>query len=133
MADNLALDAQEIRSKLTDSQSLIQHVRRALAVSRDLFDKRDLILGEIQSVLRESRTAVKTASSVHRVHRNKGGRRKLPKGQAHGYPIQVRLREDDYKAFQHSAKSNGQTLSEWIRASLRAAATSQEILLRLVR
>jgi predicted HicB family RNase H-like nuclease len=62
----------------------------------------------------------------------KGGRSKLPKGAGYSQPIQVRLREEDYKAFQQAAKSNGQTLSQWIRASLRAAATSQEILIRLV-
>jgi uncharacterized protein (DUF1778 family) len=35
--------------------------------------------------------------------------------------VPMRLKEEDFKAFSKAAKANKQTLSEWMRATLRAA------------
>lgn len=46
----------------------------------------------------------------------KAGRPKLPKGEAMGRVIQVRFTAPDTKAIEISAKTNGATVSEWIRS-----------------
>ena len=51
----------------------------------------------------------------------KPGRPKLPKGQAKTGAIQVRLNDDDRKKVEKAAKSQKQTVSEWIRSTLNAA------------
>jgi uncharacterized protein (DUF1778 family) len=51
----------------------------------------------------------------------KVGRPKLPKGQAKAAPIQVRLNGDDRRRVEKAAKSQKQTVSEWIRSTLNAA------------
>ncbi len=134
MTEAPALDVQEIRSKLIASELLIQQLREGLAFSQNLFDKRDSILREMRLLKQSSRPTPETMTTGSRrtVKRKKGGRPKLMTGQGYGQPVQVRVTEEDYKTFQHVANSNGQTLSEWIRTSLRAAATSHEILMRLV-
>jgi hypothetical protein len=50
------------------------------------------------------------------------GRPKLPKGEAKGRTVQVRLTADDLKALNAAAKGSKQILSDWIRGTLRAAA-----------
>jgi hypothetical protein len=50
------------------------------------------------------------------------GRPKLPKGEAKGRTVQVRLTADDLKAVITAAKARRQILSDWIRGTLRAAA-----------
>jgi uncharacterized protein (DUF1778 family) len=52
----------------------------------------------------------------------KVGRPKLPKGEAKGRTVQVRLTADDLKAVTLAAKASKQILSDWIRSTLRAAA-----------
>lgn len=49
------------------------------------------------------------------------GRPKLPKGKVMGRIVQVRLTPDEFKAVTLAAKSSNQTLSAWIRGTLRAA------------
>jgi hypothetical protein len=51
----------------------------------------------------------------------KVGRPKLAKGEAKGRIVPVRFAPDDLKAITAAAKSSKQTLSEWIRGTLRAA------------
>ena len=53
--------------------------------------------------------------------RKKVGRPKLPKGEAKGRTVQVRLTADDLKAVTAAAKASNQILSDWIRSTLRAA------------
>ena len=50
------------------------------------------------------------------------GRPKLPKGQAKGRIVPVRFNADDLKRIAAKARANGQTVSEWIRSTLNAAA-----------
>lgn len=52
---------------------------------------------------------------------NKVGRPRLPKGEAKGKIVPVRFRQDDLKAIASAAKANGQTVSEWIRSTIRAS------------
>jgi uncharacterized protein (DUF1778 family) len=52
----------------------------------------------------------------------KVGRPKLPKGEAKGRVVQVRLNADDLKRVTTAAKAKGQTLSDWIREAINAAA-----------
>ena len=54
--------------------------------------------------------------------KTKVGRPKLPKGEAKGRTVQVRLTADDLKAVTAAAKASNQILSDWIRGTLRAAA-----------
>jgi uncharacterized protein (DUF1778 family) len=54
----------------------------------------------------------------------KAGRPKLPKGEAKGRTVQVRLTADDLKAVTAAAKASNQILSDWIRGKLRAAANA---------
>jgi uncharacterized protein (DUF1778 family) len=49
------------------------------------------------------------------------GRPPLPKGQAKAKYVPMRLKEEDFKAFTKAAKANKQTLSEWMRSTLRKA------------
>jgi hypothetical protein len=51
----------------------------------------------------------------------KVGRPKLPKGAAKAGAIQVRLNDDDRRRVEKAAKSQKQTVSEWIRSTLSAA------------
>jgi uncharacterized protein (DUF1778 family) len=52
------------------------------------------------------------------------GRPKMPKGEAKGRTVQVRLTADDLKAVTGAAKARKQMLSDWIRGTLRAAANA---------
>jgi predicted HicB family RNase H-like nuclease len=54
----------------------------------------------------------------------KVGRPKLPKGEAKGRTVQVRLTADDLKAVTLAAKASKQVLSDWIRGTLRTAANA---------
>jgi predicted HicB family RNase H-like nuclease len=45
----------------------------------------------------------------------------MPKGQAKGQIVPVRFAPDDLKAIEAAAKSKNQSVSEWIRSTLRAA------------
>ena len=51
----------------------------------------------------------------------KRGRPALPKKHVKSNIIPMRLKDEDLKAFSKAAKENNLTLSEWIRATLRAA------------
>jgi predicted HicB family RNase H-like nuclease len=51
----------------------------------------------------------------------KVGRPKLPKGEAKGRIVNVRLAPDDLKAMEAAARTAKQTISEWIRSTLNAA------------
>ena len=53
----------------------------------------------------------------------KPGRPKLPRGEAKGRIVPVRFAPDDLKAIEAAAKTDKQTLSEWIRSTLNAAIT----------
>jgi hypothetical protein len=50
----------------------------------------------------------------------KVGRPPLPKGQAKGRIVPIRLTHDERLRYQKTAKANGQTLSEWVRGTLAA-------------
>jgi hypothetical protein len=52
----------------------------------------------------------------------KMGRQRLPKGQAKERSVQVRFSVSDLKRIAAAAKANRQTVSEWIRSTLNAAA-----------
>lgn len=51
----------------------------------------------------------------------KPGRPKLPKGEAKGRIVNVRLAADHLKMVEAKAKAKNQTISEWIRSTLNAA------------
>ncbi len=51
----------------------------------------------------------------------KGGRPKLPKGEAKGKIVPVRFTGEALKAMEAQAKARKQTVSEWIRSTLNAA------------
>ena len=55
----------------------------------------------------------------------KVGRPMLAKGEAKGKIVPVRLDPDDYKIVMAAAKAGDQTLSAWIRHTLRTAAEQQ--------
>lgn len=55
----------------------------------------------------------------------KVGRPKLPKGEAKGKIVPVRLDADDLRLVIRAAKTNKEALSEWIRVALRNAAEAQ--------
>jgi hypothetical protein len=61
----------------------------------------------------------------------KVGRPKLPKGEAKGKIVQVRLTDDRYKAAAAKAKASKQTVLEWIRSMLNAAISSVRVFLQL--
>ena len=50
----------------------------------------------------------------------KMGRPKLPRGEAMGRVIQVRLTAQDERAIEAAAKANDQTVSEWVRGTIHA-------------
>jgi hypothetical protein len=50
------------------------------------------------------------------------GRPTLPKGNAKDVMLRVRITADDLKAMKALAKGSGQSVSEWIRGTLRTAA-----------
>lgn len=50
----------------------------------------------------------------------KPGRPPLPKGQAKGRIVPIRLTHDERFKYEKVAKANGQTLSEWVRSTLAA-------------
>jgi hypothetical protein len=50
----------------------------------------------------------------------KVGRPKLPKGEAKGKIVPVRLTHEEFKALSAAAKANNQTVSERIRSTLNA-------------
>jgi hypothetical protein len=52
----------------------------------------------------------------------KVGRPTLPKGNAKDVMLRVRVTPDDLKAMKATAKTKGQSVSEWSRGTLRAAA-----------
>ena len=52
--------------------------------------------------------------------RKRAGRPKLPKGEAMGRVIQVRLTAQDTKAIEAAAKASDQTVSEWVRSTIHA-------------
>ena len=54
----------------------------------------------------------------------KVGRPTLPKGNAKDVMLRVRLTLDDLKAMKAKAKANRQSVSEWSRGTLRAAANA---------
>jgi hypothetical protein len=54
----------------------------------------------------------------------KVGRPKLPKGEARGRIVPVRFSADELKAMMSFAKANKQSLSEWIRNTLRSTYTT---------
>jgi hypothetical protein len=49
------------------------------------------------------------------------GRPKLPKSEAKGRIVPVRFTTEDLKAMTAKASENDQTLSQWIRSTLKAA------------
>jgi predicted HicB family RNase H-like nuclease len=51
----------------------------------------------------------------------KAGRPKLPKGEAMGSVIQVRLNTEDTKGITAAAKASKQTVSEWVRSTIHAS------------
>jgi hypothetical protein len=50
------------------------------------------------------------------------GRPTLPKGNAKAVMLRVRVTPDDLKMMKAQAKANQQSVSEWIRGTLRTAA-----------
>lgn len=50
----------------------------------------------------------------------KPGRPKLPKGEAKGRIVPVRFTAEESKAMEQAAKTNDQTISEWIRSTVSA-------------
>jgi len=55
----------------------------------------------------------------------KRGRPPLPKGHVKAKVVPMRLDDEDVKLFAKAAKASTQTLSEWMRNTLRAAAKKQ--------
>jgi hypothetical protein len=55
----------------------------------------------------------------------KVGRPKLPKGEAKGKIVPVRLDADDLRLVTAAARASNEALSEWIRSTLRSAAEVQ--------
>jgi uncharacterized protein (DUF1778 family) len=52
----------------------------------------------------------------------KRGRPPLPKGHVKAKIVPMRLKDEDVKLFARAAKASKQTLSEWMRLTLREAA-----------
>jgi hypothetical protein len=52
------------------------------------------------------------------------GRPTLPKGNAKDVMLRVRVTEDDLKAMKATAKAREQSVSEWIRNTLRTVANA---------
>jgi uncharacterized protein (DUF1778 family) len=55
----------------------------------------------------------------------KRGRPALPKGEVKAKIVPMRLQDADVKLFERAAKATKQTLSEWMRSTLREAATER--------
>ena len=53
--------------------------------------------------------------------KRKPGRPKLPKGEAKGKIVPVRFTADERKIVESAAKANNQTLSDFVRSTIRAA------------
>ena len=53
--------------------------------------------------------------------KRKPGRPKLPKGEAKGKIVPVRFTADERKAVESAARANNQTLSDFVRSTIRAA------------
>ena len=51
----------------------------------------------------------------------KRGRPKVAKDQAHSRQVIMRIKDEDFKAFSQAADKKNQTLSEWMRETLRNA------------
>ena len=51
----------------------------------------------------------------------KVGRPTLPKGEAKGRIVPVRFRRTDLKAIEAAARDKNQTVSEWVRSTIRAS------------
>jgi len=62
---------------------------------------------------------------LKQLKKRKPGRPKLPKGEAKGRIVPVRFTPDDLKAMEAKARAVNQSLSEWIRKSIRAALTGK--------
>jgi predicted HicB family RNase H-like nuclease len=54
----------------------------------------------------------------------KAGRPKLPKGNAKGVMLRVRVTPEDRKAIEAKSKTENQSVSQWIRSTLAAAVES---------
>jgi predicted HicB family RNase H-like nuclease len=54
----------------------------------------------------------------------KAGRPPLPKGNAKAVMLRVRITPEDRKAIKAKAKTGNQSVSQWIRSTLAAAAES---------
>lgn len=50
----------------------------------------------------------------------KPGRPKLPKGNAKGVYLRVRLTADELRKIEAAAKADSQTVSEWVRGNINA-------------
>jgi predicted HicB family RNase H-like nuclease len=53
------------------------------------------------------------------------GRPKLPKGEAKGRIVPIRLNPQDVKRVESAAKASQQTVSEWIRGAITSAMGAQ--------
>jgi hypothetical protein len=60
------------------------------------------------------------ALNQNRKHRNVG-RPRLPKGQAKGRIVPIRLTNGEAASFAKAARATKQSLSEWVRSTLNAA------------
>lgn len=61
--------------------------------------------------------------STKKTATKKRGRPPLAKGQVKAKIVPMRLQDADVKLFERAAKSTKQSLSEWMRSTLREAAT----------
>lgn len=55
----------------------------------------------------------------------KAGRPPLPKGHAKALFLRVRVKPEEMRSIESAAKGSEQTVSEWIRSTLRAAIQRQ--------
>jgi predicted HicB family RNase H-like nuclease len=67
------------------------------------------------------RQSFRSTEIVAQQKTKKPGRPKLPKGEAKGRIVNVRLAADHLKLVEAQAKAKKQTVSEWIRSTLNAA------------
>jgi hypothetical protein len=77
-----------------------------------------------------ARSSRSPAKSQPRKQARKPGRPKLPKGEAKGRIVPVRVTGDTLKRITQAARVSDQTLSEWIRCALLAAIESDDRLRR---
>jgi hypothetical protein len=73
-----------------------------------------------------ARSSKSPAKSQPRKQARKPGRPKLPKGEAKGNIVPIRVTGDTLKRITQAAKASEQTLSEWIRSALLAAIKSDD-------